>query len=64
MSADEAVTTGQAWTDFCRSLEQAGQVVLKGPDTPLDRAEGIRYLSRLLRNSRAACWQVKREFHS
>lgn len=51
MSDDEAVLTGQAWTDFCRALEQAGQVVLKGPDSPLDRAEGFRYLSRLLRNS-------------
>ena len=49
--ADEAVLTGQAWTDFCRALEQAGQVVLKGPNTPLDRAEGLRYLTRLLRNS-------------
>ena len=44
MSADEAVRAGQAWTDFCRALEQAGQVVLKGPDTALDRAEGLRYL--------------------
>ncbi len=51
MSADEAVLTGQAWTDFCRALEAAGQVLLDGPETPLDRAEGIRYLARLLRNS-------------
>lgn len=50
-SADEVVLSGQAWTDFCRALEQAGQVVLKGPQTPLDRAEGYRYLARLLRNS-------------
>ena len=48
---DDAVLTGQAWTDFCRALEAAGQVVLAGPATPLDRAEGYRYLSRLLRNS-------------
>ena len=51
MSADEAVTTGEAWKDFCRALEAAGEVVLKGPDTVLDRAEGYRYLTRLLRNS-------------
>jgi len=41
MSAEEAVTTGQAWKDFCRALEAAGDVVLKGPDSVLDRAEGM-----------------------
>jgi hypothetical protein len=51
MAPDDAVLTGQAWTDFCRALEAAGEVVLTGPDTALDRAEGFRYLSRLLRNS-------------
>jgi hypothetical protein len=55
--ADDAVRTGQAWTDFCRALEQAGQVVLAGPDTALDRAEGLRYLSRLLRNSLYATFE-------
>ena len=52
-TADDAVLTGQAWTDFCRALEKAGQVVLRdsAPTTALDRAEGLRYLTRLLRNS-------------
>jgi hypothetical protein len=50
-AADDAVLSGQAWTDFCRALEQAGQQVLRGPKTPLDQAEGYRYLTRLLRNS-------------
>jgi hypothetical protein len=48
---------GEAWTQFCRALEQAGQVVLAGsaPDTPLDRAEGFRYLSRLTREMLYSC---------
>lgn len=49
--AEENVQTGKAWTDFCRMLEQAGHILLRetAPATPLDRAEGIRYLSRLTR---------------
>jgi len=52
-SAEDAVLTGQAWSEFCTALEQAGQQVLRdsAPGTPLDRAEGFRYLARLLRNS-------------
>jgi hypothetical protein len=51
--AQDAVLTGRAWTEFCTALEQAGQVVLResSPVTPLDRAEGFRYLTRLLRNA-------------
>ncbi|HWN35541.1 MAG TPA: hypothetical protein VNP03_22510 [Pseudonocardia sp.] len=48
---------GEAWTRFCRALEQAGQVILSdvAPDTPLDRAEGFRYLSRLTREMLYSC---------
>lgn len=42
---------GAAWVEFCRALEKAGEVILRdtAPDTPLDRAEGVRYLTRLTR---------------
>jgi hypothetical protein len=39
------------WSDFCRELEKAG-AFLDRPESPLDeidRAEGLRYLTRLLR---------------
>ncbi|MDT7544502.1 MAG: hypothetical protein QOE99_612, partial [Actinomycetota bacterium] len=55
MSEDamDAVLTGRVWSEFCTALDQAGQVVLGSstPATSLDRAEGFRYLTRLLRNS-------------
>lgn len=45
----------QAWSRFCQALEKAGEVVLSGPDTPLDRAEGYRYLARLTREMLYSC---------
>lgn len=47
----DAVLSGQAWRDFCGRLAEAGEIVLQpaAPATPLDRAEGWRYLSRLAR---------------
>jgi hypothetical protein len=47
----QRVIDGRAWSEFCRALEQAGQAILREgtPATALDRAEGVRYLTRLLR---------------
>jgi hypothetical protein len=53
-SADDPlrkVQTAEAWGDFCRLLEKAGAVLLREELEPsaFDRAEGLRYLSRLVR---------------
>ena len=42
----------QAWSDFCRTLDAAGQEVLRTGETamPVSQAEGLRYLTRLLRS--------------
>lgn len=50
-AAAEAVVTGRAWEDFCDTLKDAGGSILgfDSPDDPFTRAEGFRYLSRLIR---------------
>lgn len=47
----QRVMDGTSWTELCRALERAGQVILApdAPSDPLSRAEGFRYLSRLTR---------------
>ncbi|MDV6011676.1 DUF1214 domain-containing protein [Haloechinothrix sp. LS1_15] len=47
----------QAWSEFCRALERAGEVLHSesAPRTPLDRAEGVRYLTRLTREMLYSC---------
>jgi len=52
--ADDAiakVTTAEAWTEFCDLLKKAGDVILREElaTSAFDRAEGLRYLTRLLR---------------
>ena len=40
----QRIVDGRAWRDFCRALEEAGEVLLRDeiPTEPLQRAEGIR----------------------
>jgi hypothetical protein len=44
------VVDGRAWLEFCELLRKAGDVIAREDlgTTPFDRAEGLRYLSRLL----------------
>lgn len=53
MASDDSrdVISGAVWERFCDDLKRAGQQILR-PETPVterDRAEGFRYLTRLLR---------------
>jgi len=55
--AEESLVDGSAWAEFCETLKRAGQQVLR-PETPPDpftRAEGFRYLSRLIRAALESC---------
>lgn len=50
-SPEQRIVDGTAWREFCRALERAGDAVLQAgtPEDPFQRAEGFRYLTRLLR---------------
>ena len=50
---EEGQRLAQAWRDFCAQLAEAGEILLRpdAPTTPLDQAEGLRYLSRLTRTA-------------
>jgi hypothetical protein len=62
MTSENALTrvsNGQAWEQFCDRLKEAGQIILR-PETPrseIDRAEGLRYLSRLTRLGLELCFE-------
>ncbi len=47
---EERLMSGEAWRDFCRRLEAVGESILAEgfPAGPQDRAEGFRWLTRLV----------------
>lgn len=47
--AVQRILDGSTWNDFLDRLRDAGNVVMNGPEDPLDRAEGFRYLTRIAR---------------
>lgn len=49
----ERLMTGRSWEEFCDAIKAAGRTILAEgqPDSPLDRAEGFRYLTRLTRTA-------------
>lgn len=49
--AEQRIIDGTAWREFCRALEKAGDTILREstPSDAFNRAEGVRYLTRLLR---------------
>ncbi|MDP6978734.1 MAG: DUF1214 domain-containing protein [Myxococcota bacterium] len=50
-SAQQKVIDGSAWEEFCDSLKEAGKLIdsEKAPQDAFNRAEGYRYLTRMLR---------------
>ena len=49
--SEQRIVDGRAWREFCKALSDAGDAVLRDgtPGDPFNRAEGVRYLSRLVR---------------
>lgn len=43
------VVDGRAWADFCDKLKAAGDLILERSSGDLDRTEGFRFLTRLVR---------------
>jgi hypothetical protein len=50
--AARAVYEGRVWDEFCEALRRSGRSVLEhAPDDLFDRAEGLRYVSRIATNA-------------
>jgi hypothetical protein len=61
----QKVVDGTAWREFCDLLADAGSTILAegNPDDPLDRAEGFRMLTRLLRGALESKLEYGRASH-
>ena len=48
---DEYLASGDAWVDYCEGIKAGGQDLFRelAPNSPLDLAEGHRYLARMVR---------------
>lgn len=49
--AARRAVSGASWQDFCDTLREAGDIIVRESTTDLERTEGFRYLTRLARNS-------------
>ena len=49
-SDDELLSSGEAWRNYCDRLKAAGESIIADgfPNEPRDRAEGFRWLTRLV----------------
>lgn len=55
-AAAAEIASGDAWRRFCRDLEAAGELVIaRSPGHEIDRAEGLRYATRLARMAFKLC---------
>ena len=47
----QSLLSGEAWRTFCDELKAAGDLIISDqvPQSPLQRAEGFRYLTRVMR---------------
>ena len=43
--------SGESWAEFCDVLRSTGDIILRESTSDLERTEGFRYLTRLVRNS-------------
>lgn len=50
--SEERILSGQVWDEFCDALKEAGRLVQStgAPDDVFNKAEGYRYLTRMLRS--------------